>query len=69
MSSPDSCKDGASKLSNDDVCAVVEKLQKISTNDKGDMVLWVCANCGKEGSDINNKVLQRRLQKGTQKEA
>ena len=45
------CKDGASKLSSDDVCEMNDMLQNMSTADK-DMA--VCANCGKEGSDIDN---------------
>ena len=53
MSSSESCTDGgASKSNNDDgVCELVEeKLQKMSTDDN----ISVCANCGKESSDINN---------------
>jgi len=51
--SSDSCKDGASK-SNDDVCEVVDKLEKIKTAE--DNNVSICANCGKEGSsdEINN---------------
>lgn len=49
MNSPDSCKDGASKsIIDDGVCEVVEKLQNLSTAD------YICANCGKEGDEINN---------------
>ena len=52
MSTPDTiCKDGASK-SNDDVCEVIGKLHKMSTSDNNDVS--VCANCGKEGDDVNN---------------
>jgi len=47
------CKDGASKSNNDDVCDVIGKLQNMSTGDK-DNNISVCANCGKEGDDINN---------------
>ena len=45
------CKDSASS----DVCGLEDKLQNISTADNGDVsVVIVCANCGKEGSDVNN---------------
>ena len=46
MSTSDSCKGGASKT-NDDVCEVNDMLQNMSTDDK-DIVVTVCANCGKE---------------------
>ena len=49
MSKSDNCKDGISKSSSDDVCELAGKLHKLSTDN-----LSVCANCGKEGSDINN---------------
>ena len=48
------CKDGVSKSSeeqDDDVCEVKDMLQKLSTDDK-DVVLSICANCGKEGDDV-----------------
>ena len=45
------CKDGASKSNNDDVCELEEKLQKMSTADNN---VSICANCGKEGSDVYN---------------
>ena len=46
------CKDSASK-SNNDVCGEVnDMLQNMCTDD--DNVLSVCANCGKEGDDVNN---------------
>jgi len=48
----DSCKESAS--SNDDVCDVNDKLQNMSTADDKDIIVSVCANCGKEGSDVNN---------------
>ena len=48
MSTSDSCKDGASKL-----CEVNNKLQSMSTEGK-DYDVSICANCGKEGDDINN---------------
>ena len=52
MSTSDSCKaDSASKSNNDGVCELEEKLQNLST--AGDNVS-VCANCGKEGDDVNN---------------
>ena len=49
MNTSDSCKDSASKTSDDDVCDVKIKLQNMSTAD-----VSVCANCGKEGDDVNN---------------
>jgi len=52
MSTSDSCKDGTSK-SNDDVCEVNDMLQNMSTTDK-DIVVSVCANCGKEGTNVTN---------------
>ena len=48
MSTSEECKEGASKL-NDNVCEVIDTLQKLSTAD-----VSVCANCGKEGEDVNN---------------
>jgi len=51
MSTSDSCKDGASKSNNDDVCEVNNMLHNMSTADKDDVS--VCANCGKEGSGNN----------------
>ena len=53
MSTSDNCKDGVSK-SNDGVCEVNNMLHKISTADEEDIIVSVCANCGKEGDDINN---------------
>ena len=52
----DNCKDGSStKSSNDSVCTDVNhKLKNMSTADDKDIIVSVCANCGKEGSDINN---------------
>jgi len=44
--------DGASKSNDDNVCEV-NMLQNMSTADEDD-IISVCANCGKEGSDINN---------------
>ena len=51
MSTPDCCKDGASKSNDDKVCEVNDMLHNMSTADKD---VPICANCGKEGSDINN---------------
>ena len=48
------CKDGASKSSGDDVCDMNNMLQKMNTADGEDNDVSVCANCGKEGSDVNN---------------
>ena len=45
------CKDGVSKSSEEDVCDINDMLRKMSTDDK-DVVLSVCANCGKEGSKL-----------------
>jgi len=45
------CKDGASKSNNDGVEDVEGILQNISTADKEDIALSVCANCGKEGAN------------------
>ena len=54
MSTPDQiCKDGASKLSSDDVCEMNDMLQQLSTADNEDSIS-ICSNCGKEGSDVNN---------------
>ena len=43
------CKDVSSN--DDGVCEMIEKLQRISTIDNN---VSVCANCGKEGDDVNN---------------
>lgn len=51
MSTSDDCNDGASK-SNDDVCEVNDMLQNMTNLEK--TIISVCANCGKEGNDINN---------------
>jgi len=51
MSTSDSnCKDGASKSKSDGICDVNDKLQNMSIG----AAVSVCANCGKEGDDINN---------------
>ena len=50
MSTSEECKDGSStKSNNNGVCEVIDSLQKLSTAD-----VPVCANCGKEGEDVNN---------------
>ena len=49
------CNDDSSSKSNDDVvCEVSDMLQNMSTADNEDNDILVCANCGKEGSDVNN---------------
>ena len=53
MSTSDSCNVGTSKSNDDGVCEVNNMLHNMSTDD-ADVVVSVCANCGKEGSDINN---------------
>jgi len=52
MSTSDSCKDSASKSSNDGVCEMNNKLQNMSTADNNSVS--ICANCGKEGDDVDN---------------
>ena len=54
MSTSDSSgKEGASKTNYDnDVCDVNVMLQNMSMDDKD--IISVCANCGKEGDDVNN---------------
>ena len=58
MSTPEKiCNDGASKSNDDGVCEVVDMLHNMSTDDDNkdnDEVLDICANCGKEGSGVNN---------------
>ena len=55
MSTSSSSKDGASKSKNDEgVCGVNDMLQKMNTADGEENDVLVCANCGKEGSDVNN---------------
>lgn len=51
--SSDSCKDGATK-SNDGVCEVNNMLQNMSTTDDKEVIVSVCANCGKGGSEVTN---------------
>jgi len=48
MSTSESCKVGASN--NYVVCDVNDKLQNMSTADDKDIILSICANCGKEGA-------------------
>ena len=50
MSSSADCNDDSSSKSNDEVN---DMLQNMSTADEED-ILSICANCGKEGSDVNN---------------
>ena len=50
------CNDGASKSNDDDaVCEVNDMLHKMSTteDDNNVEVLDICANCGKEGTNLN----------------
>jgi len=56
MSTPNKiCNDNSASKSNDDgVCEMTDMLQNISTADVEETNISVCANCGKEGSDINN---------------
>ena len=51
MITSDSCKDGASIPNDDGLCEMNDMLRNMSTTDKD---VSVCANCGKEGSDVNN---------------
>jgi len=48
----DSCKESTLKSNDDGVCDVNNMLQNMNTADNE--VVSVCANCGKEGSNINN---------------
>jgi len=50
MSTSDSCKEGASKFKDDVTCDVNDKLQNMRIG----TAVPVCANCGKEGDDVNN---------------
>jgi len=52
-SKSDSYKNSSSSKSNEGVCDVNDKLQNMSTEDDSNNVS-VCANCGKEGEDVNN---------------
>ena len=51
MSTTEICKDGASSKSDDDVCEVNDMLHNMNTVDSS---ISKCANCGKEGDDVNN---------------
>jgi len=58
MSTSDDCEDGASISNDDGVCDVDNMLQNLSLNNI-DVVVSVCANCGKEGANnICNKCKQ-----------
>ena len=48
------CNDGASKLNDDGVCEMNDMLHNMSTAADDNNNVPVCANCGKEGSDITN---------------
>jgi len=50
MSTSNKKVEGASKSNDDGVCEVIGQLQNMSTVDD----ISICANCAKEGSDINN---------------
>ena len=53
MSKTDGCKDGTSKLTNNGVCDVNDMLHlHNSTADDNENNVSVCANCGKEGSNL-----------------
>ena len=46
------CEEGASTKSNDDgICELAGKLHNMSTDDAD---VSICANCGKEGDNVNN---------------
>jgi len=48
------CNDSASKLNDDGICEVNDMLQNMKTADVEETNILVCANCGKEGSDVTN---------------
>ena len=50
----DYCNDGTSKSNDDGVCEVNKMLQNMSTTDDNNNDVSVCANCGKEGSEVTN---------------
>lgn len=59
MNASESCKDGASKSSDDGTCEVIGKLTNMNTaddntDDKEDIILSLCANCGQEGSNLKS---------------
>ena len=64
MSSSESCKAGASKSKSisDGVCDVNDMLNNMST---GDNNVAICANCGKEGDDINNMTFATNVNKSS----
>ena len=46
---------GASKSNDDGVCEINDMLYNMKTTDEEDAITTnICANCGKEGSDVNN---------------
>ena len=49
-STSESCKEGASKLSDDGVCSMNNMLNNMDIG----VAVSICANCGKEGDDVNN---------------
>jgi len=51
MSTNKICND---TLNNDGVCEINDMLQNMSTADVEETTVSVCANCGREGSDIDN---------------
>ena len=53
MSTPNlNCNEGASKSNDDGICEVNDSVKNMSTTDDNDVS--ICANCDKEGSDVNN---------------
>ena len=53
MSTPNlNCNEGASKSNDDGLCEVNDRVKNMSTTDDNDVS--ICANCGKEGSDVTN---------------
>ena len=51
MSTSDSCKDSAPKS---DICDVVNAMLNMNMVNNKEDVIPVCANCGKEGDNVNN---------------
>jgi len=51
--------DGSSKSNDDGVCEVSDMLQNISTSDKDDNIVSICANCGKKGDDDVNNICNK----------
>ena len=61
MRASDNCKEGASTSYDNGVCEVNNMLQSMSTEDKTNNNISLCANCGKEGANnICNKCKQVR---------